>query len=60
MNYKSDARKLPENPGMAACIFILAVVSIFLVGIPGLWWLPALSIAVGVGIAVTLRLIHGD
>ena len=59
MNHSDHAHKLPENPGTAAFVVILAVLVVFFAGIPQLWWFLASSIVLGVGITIVLRLTHG-
>ena len=48
--------KIKAGGGIAGLIFTVGSMLIFLLGIPGLWYFFAFAIALGVGIAVVLRL----
>ena len=48
--------KLPVGAGFAGVIFTVGSMVIFLIGLPTLWYFLAGAIALGVGVAATLRL----
>ena len=48
--------KIPVGPGVAGVIFTLGTLLIFLFGVPGLWVFFGLALALGLGVAVFLRL----
>ena len=48
--------KIPVGAGVAGVIFTLGTLLIFLFGVPGLWGFFGLALALGLGIAVVLRL----
>jgi len=48
--------KIPVGAGVAGLIFTLGSMMIFLLGAPVLWYFLAFAAALGVGIAVVLRL----
>jgi hypothetical protein len=55
-NPEINISKIRAGGGIAGLIFAIGSMLIFLLGIPGLWYFFAFAIALGVGIAVVLRL----
>ena len=50
--------KLPVGGGFAGLVFAVGSALIFILGLPSLWYFVAFSAALGVGIAVILRLVN--
>jgi len=50
--------KLPVGGGVAGFLFTVGSVLIFLLALPMLWYFVALAVALGVGIALVLRIAH--
>jgi hypothetical protein len=55
-----NMHKLSFGDGFAGLVFTLGTALIFLFGLPALWYFVALAFALGIGIAVFLRLINGN
>jgi hypothetical protein len=50
-----NINKIPVGAGFAGLIFTIGSVAIFLIGLPVLWYFLVGSIALGIGVAVILR-----
>jgi len=48
--------KLPVGAGFAGLVFTIGSMAIFLLGLPMLWYFLAGAVALGIGVAVVLRL----
>ena len=53
-----NMHRIQFGGGVAGFIFTIGSVLIFLLGIPPLWYFMGGAIALGVGIAIVLRLMH--
>lgn len=50
--------KIPVGGGVAGLIFTIGSIAIFLAGLPAFWYVLSLAVALGIGIAIVLRLVH--
>jgi hypothetical protein len=50
--------KIPVGGGVAGLIFTIGSIAIFLAGLPAFWYVLVLAVALGIGIAIVLRLVH--
>jgi hypothetical protein len=48
--------KLPVGGGFVGLVFAVGCALIFVIGFPSLWYFVALSAALGIGVAILLRL----
>ena len=48
--------KLPVGAGFAGLVFTIGSMAIFLLGLPLLWYFLAGAVALGIGVAIVLRI----
>ncbi len=48
--------KIPVGAGFAGLVFTIGSMAIFLIGLPALWYFVAGAVALGIGVAIVLRL----
>jgi len=49
--------KIPVDGGYIGLVFTIGSIAIFVAGFPAFWYVIALSVVLGIGIALVLRLI---
>lgn len=50
--------KLPVGGGFVGALFAIGSALIFVIGFPTLWYFVALAFAMGVGVAIFLKVVH--